>query len=137
MTARWQVSKRIDFCYGHRLIDYAGKCRHLHGHNGLVEVCMASSTLDGCGMVYDFTEIKRLLKGWIDAHLDHKMILCRRDPLVPVLREAGEPLYLLDDNPTAENIAREVFINARKMGLPTVAVRLWETPASLAVYGED
>ncbi len=137
MTGRWQVAKQIDFCYGHRLIDYEGKCRYLHGHNGLLEVCLSSDELDAKGMVYDFTEIKQLLKGWIDTHMDHKLILCRRDPLVPLLAEQGEPLYLLDDNPTAENIAREVYIHAREMGLPLTAVKLWETPASMAVYTED
>ena len=32
------VSREIDFCYGHRLLNYAGKCRHLHGHNGRVVI---------------------------------------------------------------------------------------------------
>ena len=26
MPAMFQVSKHIDFCYGHRLLNYAGKC---------------------------------------------------------------------------------------------------------------
>ena len=30
----FSVSRQIDFCYGHRLMGYSGKCRHLHGHNG-------------------------------------------------------------------------------------------------------
>ena len=30
----YSVTKRIDFCYGHRLLGYQGKCCHLHGHNG-------------------------------------------------------------------------------------------------------
>src|SRR5262245_17892402 len=32
------VTKRIDFCYGHRLLDYGGICKHPHGHNAVVEV---------------------------------------------------------------------------------------------------
>ena len=27
------ATKRIDFCYGHRLLDYDGVCKHPHGHN--------------------------------------------------------------------------------------------------------
>ena len=34
----YSVTKRIDFCYGHRLLDYDGVCKHPHGHNALVEV---------------------------------------------------------------------------------------------------
>lgn len=132
----WQVIKRIDFCYGHRLLDYSGKCRWLHGHNGLAEVALASERLDALGMVADFGEIKARLKGWIDEHLDHRMILARRDPVAGVLAGLGEPLYLLDANPTAENIAREIFLQARRLGLPVAEVRLWETPTSQAAYRE-
>ena len=30
----FRVTQEIDFCYGHRLLNYGGKCRYLHGHNG-------------------------------------------------------------------------------------------------------
>ena len=33
-------------------------------------------------MVVDFSDIKRIVKGWIDRELDHKMILRHDDPLV-------------------------------------------------------
>ena len=35
------VTKRIDFCYGHRLLDYDGVCKHPHGHNAAVEIDIA------------------------------------------------------------------------------------------------
>ena len=45
---------------------------------------------------------RRAVSGWIDQHLDHRMILNRNDPAVPaVLEMLGEPMYLLDVNPTA------------------------------------
>jgi 6-pyruvoyltetrahydropterin/6-carboxytetrahydropterin synthase len=128
------VTKKIDFCYGHRLIDYSGKCRHLHGHNGHVEIDLARAELDALGLVIDFNDIREVVKTWIDAQLDHRMLLHRSDPLVPVLEGLGEPLYLMDGNPTAENIARLVFEEARRQGLAAVEVRLWETPSACAVY---
>jgi 6-pyruvoyltetrahydropterin/6-carboxytetrahydropterin synthase len=130
----FQVSREIDFCYGHRLLDYEGKCRHLHGHNGRAVITLAASGLDKLGMVLDFTEIKRNVARWIDDHLDHRMILHRDDPLVPTLRESGEPLFLIDTNPTAENIARLIFEQAAGQGLPVVEVRFWETPTCYATY---
>ena len=132
----FKVTKTIDFCYGHRLLNYAGKCRHLHGHNGVLEVDLATEGLDDRGMVVDFGEIKSTLKSWIDATLDHQMILCKDDPLVPVLKGKGESFHLIDDNPTAENLAKMVFLRARSLGLPVIEVRLWETPTSCAVYRE-
>ena len=53
----YTIVKAIDFCYGHRLLNYEGKCRHLHGHNGLLEVELYSKTLDSKGMVMDLSLI--------------------------------------------------------------------------------
>lgn len=131
----YKVTKHIDFCYGHRLLNYDGMCRHLHGHNGRVELDIESDRLDARGMVVDFSDIKRIVKAWIDETLDHRMLLNRADPLLPSLR--NELVYLMDDNPTAENIAKLIFNHARSKGLPVVEVRLWETPSSYASYRGD
>lgn len=128
------VTKRIDFCYGHRLLDYDGVCKHPHGHNALVEVDVRTDSLDGRNMVVDFSDIKRIVKGWIDRELDHKMILRHDDPLVKPLQALGEPIYILDSNPTVERIARLIFDQARESGLNIIAVRVWETPTSIAEY---
>jgi len=128
------VSREIDFCYGHRLLGYAGKCRHLHGHNGRVVLGFKTSDLDARGMVVDFSEIKRAIGGWIDENLDHRMILDRADPAAKAFEEMGEPTYLMDASPTAENIAKLIFEVAARQGFPVVEVRLWETPHCCATY---
>lgn len=132
----FRVTREIDFCYGHRLLDYDGKCKHLHGHNGRAVITIESTTLDQRGMVRDFSEIKAVVQGWIDANLDHRMILRRDDPVVPALQLLGEPLYLIDANPTAENIAKLIFDVARQHDFPVVETRLWETPRCYATYRE-
>ena len=134
--ARHKVTKSIDFCYGHRLLEYDGKCKHLHGHNGLIEVDIEADSLDSLGMVMDFTSVRDIVKGWVDENLDHKMLLRRDDPVVPILEELGEPIYLLDDNPTAENIAKHIYLQARNQGLNMAEIRLWESPSSYATYRE-
>ncbi len=48
-------------------------------------------------MLLDFSDIKRVVSQWIDDQLDHRMLLHRDDPFVPIMRDAGEPLYLLDE----------------------------------------
>ena len=128
------VTKRIDFCYGHRLLDYDGICKHPHGHNAIVEVDVRTGSLDSRNMVVDFSDIKRIVKGWIDRELDHKMILRHDDPLVKPLQELGEPIYIVDSNPTVEHIAKLIFDHAREAGIPVVTVRVWETPTSVAAY---
>ena len=130
----YSVTKRIDFCYGHRLLDYDGICKHPHGHNAVAEIEVRTDSLDSRNMVCDFSDIKRLVKGWIDRELDHKMILRHDDPLVKPLQALGEPIYLLDSNPTVERLARLVFDKAHELGLDVVEVRIWETPTSFASY---
>ena len=130
----YEITRQIDFCYGHRLLNYEGKCRHLHGHNGRVLITLRSETLDERGMVLDFGEIKRVVSRWIDEQLDHRMLLHRDDPAVPALQALGEPLYLMDCNPTAENIARVIFEFTQSQGFPVVQTRLYETPRCYAVW---
>lgn len=132
----FKVTKEIYFCYGHRLLNYAGKCRFLHGHNGKVEVQLTAQTLDARGMVRDFSEIKEILQSWIDQTLDHRMLLNEKDPLRPALEAAGEPVFPMNANPTAENIARLIYETAKGKGLPVTSVTLWETPNSFATYCE-
>jgi 6-pyruvoyltetrahydropterin/6-carboxytetrahydropterin synthase len=130
----FRITREIDFCYGHRLLDHGGKCRHLHGHNGKAVITLAAAELDQQGMVVDFGEIKRVLSQWIDENLDHRMVLRRDDPAVPCLRQLGEPLTLVNENPTAETLARLIFDHAAACGFPVVEVRLWETPNCHAAY---
>lgn len=130
----YSVTRLIGFCYGHRLLNYSGKCRFLHGHNGLIEVTVRSAKLDKLGMVMDFTEIKEKIQRWVDAELDHRMILSDKDPLIPEFKKRGEPFVALKGNPTAEAIARYIFDYARRQKLPVASVRLWETPNSIATY---
>jgi 6-pyruvoyltetrahydropterin/6-carboxytetrahydropterin synthase len=128
------VTKVIHFCYGHRLWGHRGKCRHLHGHNGVLEVTLRRKRLDRLGMVMDFERIKAAVADWVKVSLDHKMLLSSRDPLVRVLRGQGEPVVTFTGNPTAENIARLVYSRARSRKLPVLSVRLWESRDSCALY---
>lgn len=130
----YRVTESIEFCYGHRLLRYKGKCAHLHGHNGRVEIELASTALNDQSMVADFSDISRIVKEWIDQNLDHRMLLHKDDPLVPLLRNHDEPVYVMENDPTAEAIARVICDYAVSRGLEVSAVRLWETGSSVASY---
>lgn len=113
------IDKTFEFCYGHRVwtqklngeyaADLKCACRHLHGHEGKLQVFLKSptGTLDGTGMVTDFRHLE-WLKKWINEYIDHQFIIDRHDPLynqiigtrglVPVLIPGTEYLagYQLD-----------------------------------------
>ena len=132
----FRVTREIRFCYGHRLLNYDGKCKHLHGHNGKAVIVLETPALDPLGMVVDFTQIKEKVGTWIDVTLDHQMILHRDDPALPFLQKQGEPVYVVDVNPTAENIAKLIFDRVKAQGFPVIEVTLWETESSFATYRE-
>jgi 6-pyruvoyltetrahydropterin/6-carboxytetrahydropterin synthase len=132
-----RVTREFHFCYGHRLLNYDGKCRHLHGHNGRVAITLAAEELDRLGMVMDFTEIKNMVQGWIDETLDHKMLLHREDPMLPIFKERGEPVFIMNVNPTAENIARLIFDFLADQDFPVREVTMWETESCCATYSRQ
>ena len=88
----WIIDKTFEFCYGHRVwtqqlngeyaADLKCACRHLHGHEGKVQVYLESvnNTLDITGMVTDFRHLE-WLKKWINENIDHQFVIDRNDPL--------------------------------------------------------
>lgn len=132
----YKVCKTLHFSYAHRLIHYQGKCAHLHGHNALIEIELKAEKLDERALLIDFNDIKDIANNWINQELDHKTLLCKEDPLAKVLADFGEPLFLMDENPTAEALAKLILEALREKGLAVSQVRFWETPTSCAVYEE-
>ena len=130
----YRVTRDIYFCYGHRLMDYKGKYQHPHGYNGKAQIELESEGLDARGMVFDFGDIKAAIQTWIDTNLDHRMLLRRDDPMLQFLKDNREPYFLMDENPTAEAIAKLIFDQALACGFPVAEVRLWETEQSFATY---
>jgi 6-pyruvoyltetrahydropterin/6-carboxytetrahydropterin synthase len=62
------------------------------------------------------------------------MLLCKDDPYVALLRQAQEPIFVMEVNPTAENIARLIFDALLSSGVPIAKIKLWETPSCCATY---
>jgi len=136
-------TRRIQFCAGHRVMGHEGKCRFLHGHNYTAHVT-AAAELDSIGRVIDFSVLKDRVGGWIEQWWDHGFLLCVRDSeaIAAVTALAGQKVYLMDDNPTAENMAAFLLLKAQElMGedshVKIERVRVDETPNcySAACYG--
>lgn len=106
-------TRRLSFCAGHRVAGHEHKCAHLHGHNYVVFVTAEANELDDLGRVIDFGVLKERVGGWLDAHWDHGFIIWQQDAPARDLLQAFSPrgdglpgkVFLLDRNPTAENLA--------------------------------
>jgi len=115
------VTKIFTFDSAHKLENYDGDCKNLHGHTYKLEVTVRGKT-DYRGMVVDFKELKEVTKEKIIDKLDHKY-----------LNE------VFDFNTTCENLIVWIFneLNRAMEGKDYFLkkIRLWETPTSYAELG--
>ncbi len=130
----YKIKKVFNIAYGHRLLNYDGKCSNIHGHNGKIEINLKSPELNNEAMVVDFTLISEKLKKWLNDNLDHKIILSESDPLLKTLRAEGQKCFATTENPTAEILA-ELILKKTQEEFPFVyKVKFWETDSCCAVY---
>ena len=90
--------------------------------------------------MYDFTELRSRVKGWIDDNWDHAFLTNSRDTeLIAGLASAAKGrLYQFDnENPSCEVMSRELFRKIRELcGVTPDKVRLWESASQYAEYQE-
>lgn len=126
------VTKKIEFCFGHRLPNYPGKCHNLHGHTGVVEVSFSSidpQARNQYGMIVDFFDIRKISQDWINDNWDHGFICNYRDKeMVEFLTQTGSKHFfvtpeslglsipegqdapLATTNPTMENLTQVLAV---------------------------
>ncbi len=136
------IMKQLTFCAAHRLMGHEGKCLNLHGHNYRVEIFVSGNSTDSVGRIIDFSVINRLFKNWIETNWDHAVLLSRDDEgaIDAVSQIEPNKLYLLPDNPTAENMARYLIEQIAPALIATIPnydvfvskVVLWETDTACA-----
>lgn len=130
MTTRakglWRLTVRDEFCAGHALRYYEGKCENTHGHNFAVEATVEGNTLaPGTELLLDFKVLKTCLKDVLEP-LDHGIL--------------NDTPPFDDINPSSENLARHIFhaMAKRLQGLPVrlYAVTVSEKSSQSATYRE-
>ena len=133
------IMRRVAFNAGHRLLGHEGMCRYLHGHNYVAEFHVRADTLDEVGRVADFSELKSRLKGWVDEHWDHGLVLWEDDANAIAAARAMDPprYFLLPGNPTAEAMADYLLTVAcpaalEGLDVECVKVVLWESSETCA-----
>ncbi len=135
----YDITVKLKFEAAHRLLTYQGKCKHLHGHSYLALVNIGIEELCPDGFVMDFGVLKKIVGDWIDTHWDHATILCKDDPLLPILREHMCKTYELTENPTAEHMAKYLYDHICTVFSPRTEllinwVTIQETVTSWATY---
>ncbi len=119
----YEVTIKKSFSAAHLLKEIGGKCEELHGHNFLVEVSVASESLNSEGLLIDFRVVKR----WTDEvleQLDHKYL--------------NEIEYFKNINPSSEQLARFLYDRisekSRQVNVTLSRVTVWESDNSRVTY---
>jgi 6-pyruvoyltetrahydropterin/6-carboxytetrahydropterin synthase len=120
---RIDTTKIFTFDSAHKLEDYDGDCKYLHGHTYKLEVTVRGKR-DKCGMVIDFKDLKSAVKEEVISVLDHRYL---ND--------------IFDFNPTCENMVEWIFekldlkLSVGESKLQKIV--LWETPTSFATLERE
>lgn len=111
-TISHSITRRLQFCAGHRVHGHESKCKHPHGHNYVVYVTAEPMKgLDTLGRVIDFSVIKDRLGAWIDEQWDHAFLYWRKDEEMAAIYQANPcwKHFVMPENPTAENMAAFLY----------------------------
>ena len=150
---RMHISRRFEFDMAHRVNGHECKCANLHGHRyvAIFHFAEKEDKLDKLGRMIDFARIKDILGDWIDREMDHNICLHVDDPMLPFIEDANnrianldrplKPIFVLQHNPTAENLAKYMLLTANillqhhEVGLIYCSkVTLYETPNCYAEW---
>ena len=115
----YEIKVKAHFSAAHNLLNYKGKCEHLHGHNWVVEAVFHFGELAADGMALDFHDAKKLVTSVIEK-LDHSYL--------------NDLAVLKKINPTSENIAKFIFDEVKAKNKTVHAISVWENEGSCATY---
>ena len=136
------ITRKHKFDASHRVMHERVKCFNQHGHEFKVELTLSYEEVHSIGYAIDFKEVRRVGMQFIDDHFDHGAIHNAHDvDFIAPCRKHNTKLHLMTlmgdgefCNPSAENIAKEIFFAFAKLldapnncNLMVHSVKLWET----------
>ena len=140
-----RITKQFSFETGHALHGYDGKCKNIHGHSYRLDVTVIGKPVTDesnpkCGMVIDFSDLKKIAKDEIVDVFDHATVFNKNTPhleLAMLLKSKGHNVLLVDYQPTTEMMVID-FAEKIKKRLPNNiklhALKLQETATSFAEW---
>ena len=140
-----RITKQFSFETGHALYGYDGKCRNVHGHSYKLSVTVIGKPISNTenvkyGMVIDFGDLKKIVKGEIVDVFDHATVFNKNTPHVELAKELsdrGHNVLLVNYQPTSEMMVID-FAEKIKLRLPENiqlhSLKLQETATSYAEW---
>jgi 6-pyruvoyltetrahydropterin/6-carboxytetrahydropterin synthase len=140
-----RITKSFSFETAHALYGYDGLCKNIHGHSYKLDVTIIGTPISDpnhvkFGMVIDFKDLKKIVKGEIVDAFDHATVLSKNTPhaeLAQILEKSGHKVIHVDYQPTSEEMIID-FAAKIQAKLPEEIklhhLRLQETATSFAEW---
>lgn len=153
--AKLSITKIFTFEAAHILKGYDGLCANIHGHSYRLEVSVSAlhSVEPGSflqshendpknGMLFDFSELKKLVNQTIIEPFDHSLILNRNidNDLSEALQKNALRVIYVPYQPTSENLLLDFAGRLQKVlpqGISLKKLRLYETATSYTDYESE
>lgn len=122
------VTKIFEFEAAHRLPDYDGACKNLHGHSYKLEVEVSGYTDKVTGMIIDFKIFKKIVEDAVLYKYDHSNLNdffsmpTAENMVVSIAKNLSEIINFIQPGKPSKGFS----------GMSVVRVRLWETSTSYA-----
>lgn len=142
-----RVTKEFTFEMAHALWNYDGDCRNIHGHSYRLFVTVigepsSDNTDPKFGMVIDFKDLKKIVKGPVADFLDHSLAVYRKaeGDSLDAVRRMYQKVHVFDFQPTCENLVSfiaGIIIPELPRGVALHSVKLYETATSFAEWSAE
>jgi 6-pyruvoyltetrahydropterin/6-carboxytetrahydropterin synthase len=98
------ITKTFTFEAAHKISNYQGSCRNVHGHSYKLWVTIGAEHLGEDDMVFDFKLLKELVKCKIIDKLDHALILKKNHENMHLFKDFTDKFFYMETEPTAERM---------------------------------
>ena len=102
------LTKKFEFEAAHRISNYEGPCREIHGHTYKLEVTISGPINPKTDMILDFKILKNLVKISVIEQFDHALLLKDNEENRKLFEHYSGKITWMKAEPTAEPVAVEV-----------------------------
>ncbi len=152
------IQVRHNFETAHRLPFLEGKCENIHGHSWWASFDIGAvdkpGGIDRFGISVEYGQVKKIVRDWIDKHLDHGAMLGTDDALLDAFQADRSKVFIFGRTdqayegfsydrlpwPTVEAVAQmlsdkiQEALDAQFDGLYVNSVYVKETHVNSATY---
>ncbi|MBS9524472.1 6-carboxytetrahydropterin synthase QueD [Litoribacter ruber] len=131
------ITKIFEFEAAHRISNYNGACKFIHGHTYKLHVTLTGNMIEGEDMVMDFKKLKNIVRNYILEPMDHALILKDTEENRDNYQNTDGKIFWMNTEPTAERMIlwmADILIDKLPDRVRLQNLKLYETSTSFAEW---